>query len=76
MVSDKFMVNSDAGRMAAARYAADNYAWHAGLDKRDALQAQRIEQLTDQVKADGRGNLEPGFSGSHGKGHICAAYAC
>ena len=27
MVSDKFMVNSDAERMAAARYATERFAW-------------------------------------------------
>ena len=45
------MVNSDAGRMAAARYAADNYAWHAGLDKRDALRLNLlVEETLGMVK--------------------------
>jgi len=52
MVSDKFMVNSDAGRMAAARYAADNYAWHAGLDRRDTLRLNLlVEETLGMVKA-------------------------
>ena len=52
MVSDKFMVNSDAGRMAAAQYAADNYAWHAGLDKRDTLRLNLlVEETLGMVKA-------------------------
>ena len=51
MVSDKFMVNSDAGRMAAAQYAADNYAWHAGLDKRDTLRLNLlVEETLGMVK--------------------------
>ena len=52
MVSDKFMVNSDAGRMAAAKFAADNYAWHAGLDKRDTLRLNLlVEETLGMVKA-------------------------
>ncbi|MBQ6347470.1 MAG: hypothetical protein IJI71_07920 [Clostridia bacterium] len=52
MVSDKFMVNSDAGRMAAARYAADNYAWHAGLDRHDTLRLNLlVEETLGMVKA-------------------------
>lgn len=52
MVSDKFMVNSDAGRMAAARFAVDNYAWHAGLDKRDTLRLNLlVEETLGMVKA-------------------------
>ena len=51
-VSDKFMVNSDAGRMAAARYATDNFAWHAGLDKHDALRLNLlVEETLGMVKA-------------------------
>ena len=52
MVSDKFMVNSDAGRMAAAQYAADSYAGDAGLDKRDALRLNLlVEETLGMVKA-------------------------
>ena len=46
MVSDKFMVNSDAGRMAAARYATENFAWQVNLEKRDML---RLELLVEET---------------------------
>lgn len=46
MISDKFMVNSDAGRMAAARYATENFAWQAKLDKREML---RLELLVEET---------------------------
>ena len=46
IVSDKFMVNSDAGRMAAARYATENFAWQAKLDKRDTL---RLDLLVEET---------------------------
>ncbi len=46
IVSDKFMVNSDAGRMAAARYATENFAWQIKLDKRDAL---RLDLLVEET---------------------------
>ena len=45
-VSDKFMVNSDAERMAAARYATENFAWQAKLDKRDTL---RLDLLVEET---------------------------
>ncbi len=52
MVSEKFMVNSDAGRMAAARYATENFAWHAGLDKRDAMRLDLlVEETLGMMKA-------------------------
>ena len=52
MVSDKFMVNSDAGRMAAARYATENFAWQAGLDKRDTLRLSLlVEETLGMMKA-------------------------
>ena len=52
MVSDKFMVNSDAERMAAARYATENFAWHAGLDKHDTLQLSLlVEETLGMMKA-------------------------
>lgn len=44
--SDKFMVNSDAGRMAAARYATENFAWQMKLDKRDTL---RLDLLVEET---------------------------
>ena len=43
MVSEKFMVNSDAGRMAAAQYAADSYAVDAGLDINAPLYQDAID---------------------------------
>ena len=46
MVSEKFMVNSDAGRMAAARYATENFAWQARLDRKDAL---RLDLLVEET---------------------------
>lgn len=46
MISDKFMVNSDAGRMAAARYATEDFAWQAKLEKRDAL---RLDLLVEET---------------------------
>ena len=51
-VSDTFMVNSDAGRMAAARYATENFAWQAKLDKRDTLRLDLlVEETLGMVKA-------------------------
>lgn len=51
MVSDKFMVNSDAGRMAAARYATENFAWKMKLDKRDTLRLSLlVEETLGMVK--------------------------
>lgn len=46
MVSDKFMLNSDAARMAAARYATEDFASKAKLDKRDTL---RLELLVEET---------------------------
>ena len=52
MVSDKFMVNSDAGRMAAARYATENFAWQAGLDKHATLRLSLlVEETLGMMKA-------------------------
>ena len=52
MVSDKFMVNSDAGRMAAARYATENYAWQMKLGKRDTMRLSLlVEETLGMVKA-------------------------
>ena len=44
--SDKFMVNSDAERMAAARYATENFAWQMKLDKHDTL---RLDLLVEET---------------------------
>lgn len=46
MKSDVFLINSDAGRIAAARYATENFAWHAKLDKRSAL---RLDLLVEET---------------------------
>lgn len=46
ITSSKFMVNSDAGRMAAARYATENFAWQVKLDKRDTL---RLDLLVEET---------------------------
>lgn len=46
MISDKFMVNSDAERMAAARFATENFAWQAKLDRHDTL---RLELLVEET---------------------------
>lgn len=52
MVSDKFMVNSEADRMAAARYATESFAWQAKLDKRDTLRLDLlVEETLGMVKA-------------------------
>ena len=52
MVSEKFMVNSDAGRMAAARYATENFAWQAGLDRRATLRLSLlVEETLGMMKA-------------------------
>ena len=52
MVSDKFMVNSDAGRMAAARYATESFAWQMNLGKHDTLRLNLlVEETLGMVKA-------------------------
>ena len=52
MVSEKFMVNSDAQRMAAARYATENFAWQAGLDRKDTLRLDLlVEETLGMIKA-------------------------
>ena len=52
MVSDNFMVNSDAGRMAAARYATENFAWQLKLDRRNTLRLSLlVEETLGMVKA-------------------------
>ena len=52
IVSDKFMVNSDADRMAAARYATENFAWQVKLDRRATLRLDLlVEETLGMVKA-------------------------
>ncbi len=52
IVSDKFMINSDAQRMAAARYATENFAWQAKLDRKDTLRLDLlVEETLGMVKA-------------------------
>lgn len=46
IVSEKFMVNSDVGHMAAARIAADDFAWRIMLNRRDAL---RLDLLVEET---------------------------
>jgi len=46
MKSDVFMLNSDAGRMAAARYSTEDFARELGLDRHDTL---RLELLTEET---------------------------
>ncbi len=55
IVSDKFMVNSDAGRMEAARYATENFAWQARLSKRDTL---RLDLLVEETLGMAKAMLE------------------
>ena len=55
IVSDKFMVNSDAGRMEAARYATENFAWQAKLSRRDTL---RLDLLVEETLGMARTMLE------------------
>ena len=52
IVSEKFMVNSEAERMAATRYAAESFTGQIGLDKRDALRLNLlVEETLGMVKA-------------------------
>lgn len=52
MVSEKFMVNSDEGRMAAARYATENFAWQLKLDRHDTMRLSLlVEETLGMVKA-------------------------
>ena len=52
MVSEKFMVNSDAERLAASRYATENFAWKVKLDKRNTLRLDLlVEETLGMVKA-------------------------
>lgn len=70
IVSDKFMLNSDAERMAAARYATENFAWQAKLDKRDALRLDLlVEETLGMVK-----NMLEDFYGQ--MWFVCNGKAC
>ena len=52
MVSDKLLVNSDAERMAAARYAIENFAGEAKLDRKSALRLSLlVEETLGMMKA-------------------------
>ena len=52
MVSEKFMINSDSGRMAAAQYVTEEFAGLARLEKRDALRlCLLVEEALGMVKA-------------------------
>ncbi|MBQ8963733.1 MAG: hypothetical protein IJ089_08035 [Clostridia bacterium] len=46
MKSDVFMLNSDAGRLAATRYSAEDFARGLSLDRHDVL---RLELLTEET---------------------------
>ena len=52
ITSDKFMLNSDTGRMAAARYATEDFARQIRLSKRDTLRLELlVEETLGMVKA-------------------------
>ena len=52
IVSDKFMVNSDAERMNATRYATESFAWQVKLDRHDTLRLDLlVEETLGMVKA-------------------------
>ena len=52
MVSEKYMINSDAGRVQAAKYVTEDFAWHAKLSKRDTLRlCLLVEESLGMVKA-------------------------
>lgn len=52
IVSEKFMVNSEANRMAAARYATEEFAAQAALKDHDALRLSLlVEETLGMVKA-------------------------
>ena len=51
MVSDKFLVNSDAGRIAAAQYATERFVADIGLKQHDALRLSLlVEETLGMVK--------------------------
>ena len=52
MTSDKYMLNSDAGRMAAARYVTEGFARRVRLDRRNELRlVLLVEETLGMVKA-------------------------
>ena len=52
LLSKKFVVNSDAERMSAARYATEEFAGQIGLGRRDALRLDLlVEETLGMVKA-------------------------
>ena len=52
MKSDVFMLNSDAGRMAAARYATEDFAHSISLERHEVLQLELLtEETLGMVKA-------------------------
>jgi len=55
IVSEKFMVNSDAGRVSAAHYATEGFARQVGLDRRDTL---RLDLLVEETLGMVRAMLE------------------
>ena len=51
MVSEKFLINSDSGRMQAAKYVTENFAWYAHLSKQDTLRlCLLVEETLGMVK--------------------------
>jgi len=72
MVSEKFMVNSDAGCEAAVKYLGDEFAKENALSRRDAL---RLDLLTEETLGMVRAMLEDfygqlWFEGKPGKSEI------
>ena len=55
IVSEKFMVNSDAERMAAARFATENFAWQSKLSRQDTL---RLDLLVEETLGMAKGMLD------------------
>ena len=70
MVSEKFLVNDDDGRALAARYAADDFALQAGLDRHNALRfTLLVEETLGMVK-----NMLDTYYGQ--MWFVCADKAC
>ena len=46
MISERFLIDSDAGRTAAARYVTESFAPRIGLDRRDAM---RLDLLAEET---------------------------
>lgn len=55
MISERFLIDSDAGRTAAARYVTEQFAPMAGLDRRDAL---RLDLLAEETLGMMKGVVE------------------